>query len=393
MKQTLAVTLANLQSLPARLGPALVVVVGIAAVVGVLVGTQSVLRGFDRMLQGTGRDDRAILVGAGATAELTSAIPLHVAALARDLPGIRRNEAGRPLVSAELFAVTELRRASGGAMIDTMLAVRGIEAAGIALRPELRLLEGRWFTPGLRELVVGTSIAQTMPELQLGARLRFRGADWTIVGRFASGGDAHESELWTDMLVARDTFGGFGVSSMLAALEGPGALATLKAAAAADPRLQLDAWTERAFLTAQSQEFNTNVRAVSALIAGFMAVGALFGALNSLYTAVAARQREIATLRAIGFSSLPVVCSVLAEALLLALAGGLIGALIVSLLFDGMKISTSSKLTQLAFDLSVTPGLVLQGLAAALLIGLAGGLLPALRAARLPVAQALGALR
>jgi putative ABC transport system permease protein len=294
-------------------------------------------------------------------------------------------------VSAELFVVTELRRAAAGAQTDTNIAVRGIEPAGIAIRPELRLVEGRWFRPGMREVVAGASIARTMPELRTGATLRFRGAEWTVVGSFASAGDAHESELWTDVHAARDAFGGFGMSSLLVALESPGALATLKAAAAADPRLQLDAWPESGFFAAQSQEFSTNVRAVSTLVAGFMALGALFGALNSLYTAVATRQREIATLRAIGFSGTPVLCSVLAEAMLLALAGGALGAVLVQLLFDGMKVSTSNKVTQVAFDLSVTPDLILYGLAGALAIGFVGGLLPALRAARLPVAQALRA--
>ena len=390
MKQVAAVTLSSLQSLPRRWGSSLVVVVGIAAVVGMLVGTQALLRGFDRMLQGTGRDDRGVLVGSGASAELTSVIPLHVVALARDLPGIPRDATGQPRVCAELFAVTELKRAAD-ADSTRNYAVRGTEPMCIALRPELRLVEGRWFQPGLREIVAGAALARTMPELRTGATLRFRGADWRVVGRFESGGDAHESELWTDVRVAQDTFGGFGLSSMLVPLEHPGALAALKAAAAADPRLQLDAWPERAFFATQSGEFAVNIGAVSALVTGLMALGALFGALNSLYTAVAARQREIATLRAIGFSGLPVVCSVLAEALLLALVGGLIGAAVVQLPFDGLNVSTSNKVTQLAFDIAVTPDLVLHGLAAALAIGLVGGLLPAIRAARLPVAQALGA--
>jgi len=390
MKQAIAVTLSSLQSLPGRWASSLVVVIGIACVVGVLVAAQSLLQSFDRMLTGSGRDDRAVLVGAGASAELTSVIPLHTVALARELSAIPRNAAGEPLLAAELFAVTEMKRDADDAL-SYSVAVRGTEPAGIALRPEVRLLEGRWFTPGLREIAVGAALARTMPSLRTGATLRFRGADWRVVGRFASAGDAHESELWTDVRVARDAFGGFGLSSMLVQMKDAGALAPLKAALAADPRLQLDAWPERQFFGMQSGDFMANFGVLAALVTGLMALGALFGALNSLYSAVADRQREIATLRAIGFSGLPVVCSVLAEALLLALVGGLLGAAAVHLLLDGLSVSTSSKVTQLAFDLAVGPDAVLRGLAGALAIGFLGGLLPALRAARLPVAQALGA--
>jgi putative ABC transport system permease protein len=392
MKQIIAVTVLNLRNIPSRLGTSLVIVVGIAGVVGVLIAMMSMSKGFERTLQGTGSDGRALMLSAGANAELSSYLTPDKVALARSLPGVAASADGRPAVSAELMVITELKRGQGAQRGSVNVALRGVEASGLAMRPEVTLVEGRWFHPGLRELVAGTRAQQQFEGISVGATLQFRGSEWTVTGLFSSNGDAHESELWTDADTARGAFGRPGASSILLQLPSAHALDTLKAAVAADPRVQADVSSERFYFTSQSQSFTRNLGIVTDIIAVIMAFGALFGALNTMYSAVAARQTEIATLRAIGFGGGPVVVSVLVEAVLLALAGGLGGALIAYLLFNGMTVSTlGQSFTQVAFSFAVTPDLVARGLTWAMVLGLVGGLFPAIRAARRPVAEALRA--
>ncbi|MBL6751785.1 MAG: ABC transporter permease [Nevskia sp.] len=391
LRQILAVSSMSLRSIPQRLGTSLVIVVGIGGVVAVLVALLSMSKGFEYTLKGTGSDARALLLSAGVTAELSSYIGPDSVPLLRELPGVRRGADGKPLASAEIVVITELRRHGG----DVNVALRGVEPAGIAMRPEVRIVEGRLFRPGLQEVIAGRSARQQFSGLQLGARLQFRGSQWTVVGIFDSGGDAHESELWTDADTARSAFGRPGASGVLAELAPPDpatALQTLKNAVTADPRFQVDVQTERHYFTAQSQGFTEQITLLTAVVTAIMAFGAVFGALNTMYSAVSARQSEIATLRAIGFSGLPVMVSVLAESIALALAGGAAGGALAYLLFDGMSVSTlGQNFTQVAFSFAVTPGLLLRGMAWALAIGLIGGFFPALRAVRLPVADALRA--
>jgi putative ABC transport system permease protein len=386
----------NLRNIPSRLGTSLVIVVGIAGVVGVLIAMMSMTKGFERTLKGTGTDSRALLLSAGVLAEISSYLAPDIVPLARDLPGIKRGADGKPMASAELMVITELRRGEGAKKVDMNVALRGVEPAGLAMRPEVKLVEGRLFQPGLRELIAGRSAQRQFGGIDVGSHLEFRGSEWTVVGIFDSAGDAHESELWTDANTARGAFGRPGASSLLVQLDtsmsGPAALRMLKDAVTADPRFQLDVSSERAYFTAQSQNFTEQIGLVTTIVAAIMAVGALFGALNTMYSAVSARAVEIATLRAIGFSGTPVVVSVLVEAIALAISGGLIGALIAYLLFNGMTVSTlSQNFTQVAFSFAVTPVLVQNGLVWAVAIGFIGGLLPALRAARLPVVEALRA--
>jgi putative ABC transport system permease protein len=325
-------------------------------------------------------------------AELSSFISRDKVPLARELPGIARDAEGRPRVSAEIIVITELRRVEGRQRANVNVALRGVEPMGLAMRPEVKLAEGRWFTPGLREIVAGRQAAEQFAGIGLGLTLHFRGSQWTVVGLFESGGDAHESELWTDADTARSAFGRQGSSSLLVELESPAALQALKDAAGTDPRLQLDVLSERAYFSSQSRNITDQIGMLTAVVAVIMAFGALFGALNTMYSAVATRRVEIATLRAIGFSAAPVVASVLAEALVLALAGGVIGALVSYTLFNGMTVSTLGQgFTQVAFSFAVTPDLLVRGLGWAVAIGLVGGLFPAVRAARLPVVVALRA--
>jgi putative ABC transport system permease protein len=392
MRTILAVTAMNFRSIAGRLGTSMVIVVGIACVVAVLIGMLSMSRGFERTLAGTGSEERAILLAAGVLAELSSFISRDKVPLARELPGIARDAEGRPRVSAEIIVITELRRVEGRQRANVNVALRGVEPMGLAMRPEVKLAEGRWFTPGLREIVAGRQAAEQFAGIGLGRTLHFRGSQWTVVGLFESGGDAHESELWTDADTARSAFGRQGSSSLLVELESPAALQALKDAAGTDPRLQLDVLSERAYFSSQSRNITDQIGMLTAVVAVIMAFGALFGALNTMYSAVATRRVEIATLRAIGFSAAPVVASVLAEALVLALAGGVIGALVSYTLFNGMTVSTLGQgFTQVAFSFAVTPDLLVRGLGWAVAIGLVGGLFPAVRAARLPVVVALRA--
>ncbi|MEK6807150.1 MAG: ABC transporter permease [Pseudomonadota bacterium] len=392
MKTILVVTWMNLQAMRNRIGSSLVIVVGIAGVVAVLIGMLSMTQGFERTLRGTGSDGRALLLSAGVLAELSSNIDRDTLPLLQALPGVKRSAEGRPLISNERVVITELRKGEGKQRAYVNVSLRGVEPAGIEMRREVKLAEGRWFQSGLREIVAGRQTQQQFNGIRVGGTLAFRGSVWTVVGIFESGGDAHETELWTDADTARSAFGRPGASSVLIQLETPAALRGLKDAVSRDPRLQLDVTTERAYFAAQSQNFVEQIGLLTTILAAIMAVGALFGALNTMYSAVSTRQVEIATLRAIGFSGLPVAVSVMVEAVALAVSGGLIGALISYLLFNGLTVTTlGQNFTQVAFSFAVTPGLLLRGLIWALVLGLAGGFLPAIRAARLPVVDALRA--
>jgi putative ABC transport system permease protein len=375
-KQVSAITGINLRSIPQRWASSLVIVIGLAGVVAVL--------------KATGRSDEVIVMRGGSDAEINSGLDRQSDDLIEQAPGIRRGADGKPLASAEMLAIAELIRkddVKNGANI----ALRGVELTAFALRPQLKLVDGRNFTLGLRELIVGRGVQRQFKGIELGKVVRMRGSDWTVVGVFESG-DAHESELWTDINVVRTTFARTGSSSVLAALDGPEGFDTLKRALAADPRLTVDVESQRDYFSGQTKQFRQTIGVLAGLVTAIMALGAVFAALNSMYAAVAARSKEIATLRAIGFGGLPVVASVMIEALLLALIGGLLGAVIAYLLFDHLTVSTlGQNFTQVVFSFKVTPELVVRGLVMSLIIGLAGGLLPAIHAARLPVTVALRA--
>jgi len=393
VRAILAIILMNLRAIPQRAGSSLVIVIGIAGVVAVLVALLAMSQGFGRTLKASGKADRVLFLSAGVTAELSSVLDASTVPVLRELPGVVRDAEGRPLASAEVVVITELTRGSSAQRADVNVTLRGVEPQGLKLRPEVTLAEGRWFTPGLREIVAGKSATQQFDGLAVGKTLRFRGSEWTVVGVFASDGDAHESELWTDADTARSAFGrGNSASSLLAQMASPQAIEAIKATVKADPRLRVDALPEIEYFGNQSKQFTQQIGILTTVVASIMAVGALFGALNSMYSAVSTRQVEIATLRAIGFGSLPVVASVLVEAMLLALSGGVLGAATAYVLFNNMSVSTlGGNFTQVAFNFAVTPALIEKGLFWALTIGLIGGLPPALKAARQPVVEALRA--
>jgi putative ABC transport system permease protein len=278
-----------------------------------------------------------------------------------------------------------------GEKTGSNITVRGVEPAAFDLRPQLRIVEGRTFTQGLRELIVGQGVAGQFEGARLGATLRMRGSDWTVVGVFASG-DAYESELWADGDVAQSTFNRQGYSSVRLQLAAVSNLQTVKDALSADPRVNVDVETEQQYFSGQTEQFRKTIGILAVFVTSIMGLGAVFAALNTMYAAVGAREREIATLRAIGFRGLPVVASIMLESLILALAGGLLGALAAYVLFNNMVVSTlGANFTQVVFRFAVTPALVADGLVIAVAIGMVGGFLPALRAARLPVTTALRA--
>jgi putative ABC transport system permease protein len=287
-----------------------------------------------------------------------------------------------------MMIIAELLR--GGSTKDAAnITVRGVEQDAFVLRPQLKIVEGRNFTTGLRELIVGRGAASQFKGAQMGSHVRMRGSEWTVVGVFESG-DANESELWTDINVARTTFVRTGESSVRVALDGPDGLDKLKAAVSADPRLTVDVQREQDYFSGQTKQFRQTIGVLAGVVTIIMALGAIFAALNSMYAAVASRGKEIATLRAIGFGGLPVLVSVMIEALLLALVGGLLGAVIAYVLFNNLTVSTlGQNFTQVVFNFKVTPELVVRGLIISVIIGMIGGLLPAIRAARLPVTAGL----
>ncbi|MGQ0586729.1 MAG: ABC transporter permease, partial [Gammaproteobacteria bacterium] len=387
-----AITAMNFRGIGNRIGTSMVIVVGIACVVAVLIGMLSMSRGFEQTLKGTGSDDRALLLSAGVLSELGSGIGPDTLPLVQSLPGIRKGADGQPLVSGEIMVITEQKKGAGPRPASVNVALRGVEPAGLAMRPEVKLVEGRWFQSGLNELVAGRQATQQFEGVGVGRQLHFRGSTWTVVGVFDSGGDAHESELWTDTNTARNAFGRSGASSVLVALESAESLKALKDAITSDPRFRVDVQSERAYFTSQTANFTRQIGILTTVVATLMAFGAVFGALNTMYSAVASRRIEIATLRAIGFSGLPVVVSVLAEAVALAVTGGVVGAAISYTLFNGMTVSTlGQNFTQIAFSFAVTPDLLVNGLTWSVAIGFIGGLFPAVRAARLPIVVALRA--
>ncbi|MBS0377263.1 MAG: ABC transporter permease [Proteobacteria bacterium] len=390
LRQALAITALNLRSIPERWTTSLVIVIGLAGVVAVFTALLAMAAGFATTLKATGRTDAVIIMRGGSQTEINSGLDREQTDLIKQAPGIATGPDGQPQASAEMVVIAELVRKDDTAN-GANITVRGVDPAALALRPQLKIVNGRTFTPGLRELIVGSGVLQQFQGAEIGKTVRMRGSDWTVVGEFRSG-DAHDSELWTDINVARTTFNRSGSSSVLAALDGAGGFERLSAALGADPRVNVDVQREQDYYSAQTKQFRKTIGVLAGVVTVIMGLGAVFAALNSMYAAVATRGKEIATLRALGFGGFPVLVSVMIESLILALVGGIAGALIAYLLFNNLSVSTlGQNFTQVVFSFKVTPELVVRGLVIALLIGMVGGFLPALRAARLPVTASLRA--
>jgi len=391
LKQTMAVTALNLKTLPSRYWSSLVIVLGVAGVVGVIVSVLALVTGLVGSIEHAGRADRAIILRGGSDTEVSSTLARDAIVTILDAPGIRRAADGQAIGSAETVMVLNRPMRSGGT--DANVTLRGIGPQGLALRPEIHLVEGRWFKPGLHELVVGRGAQQQFAGLDLGAHVALRDTDWTIVGVFASDGDAHESEILGDAETVLASYRRTLFQSVTVQLESPAALSALKDTLTTNPQLSVEVHRETDYLAKLSANLTKVMKLIAYVVGSIMATGAVFGALNTMYSAVSARTLEITTLRAIGFGGLPIVVSVLVEALSLSLLGGILGAVLAWLFFNGHGVNAlGGNFTQLVFRLTVTPGLMIQGIGWAMAIGSIGGLFPALRAARLPIAAALRTL-
>jgi putative ABC transport system permease protein len=391
LRQIRAVTWMNLRSIPQRFGASSVIVVGIAGVVAVLISVLAMATGFARTVAGTGSESRAIVLRGGSDSELASTLTRDATLTIMDAPGIRKDSAGKPIASAEAVVIVDMPKKSNDSGAN--VSIRGVGAAGMALRPEIHVVTGRMFQRGLRELIVGKGAQAQFKGLDVGSHIALRGSDWSIVGAFESNGDSHESELLADGETVLSSYRRNLYQSVVAQLNSKNAFDAFKTSLTTNPQLSVDVMREHDYYAHQSQRMSNVLSFVAYFVGGIMAVGALFGALNTMYSAVSVRSREIATLRAIGFGASAVVLSVLIEAMLLSVVGALIGAGLAWAFFNGNVVSTlGSNFTQVVFRLAVDPALVVLGVVWACAIGLVGGLFPAIRAARLPVATALRAV-
>jgi len=390
-KQLTAVTAMNLQTLPQRWGTSSVIVIGIAGVVAVLVSLLAMGVGFQHTLADSGRADRVIILRGGSDVELNSNLTRADIDVIASAPGLAKDALGKPALSNELVTVANVPKIDTGT--DANVTLRGVGAKLLTVRPEIQFVSGRMFRPGVRELIAGAGAAKQFRGLTTGSILRLRNADWTVTGVFTSNGDVHESELLADVdTVTSAIERTAGYSSAIGLLASPDSFDAFKDALTTDPRLKVDVQREPDYYAAQSKDLSKTLKVVGTTVAAIMAIGAMFGALNSMYSAVATRSLEIATLRAIGFGGVPIVISVLLEALLLSLLGGTLGAALAWVFFNGHSVSTlGGAFAQVVFQLTVTRALIVTGIIWACLIGLLGGFFPALRAARLPVVEALRA--
>ncbi len=389
LTQILTVCAMNFRNLPQRLGSSSVAIFGVACVVGVFIGVLSMASGFQRTMTMAGTDDIAIVMRSGATSEMSSGLGFEETQLVAQQPGVLQRD-GEPVTSAELFVIVDIPKKATGTSANVPL--RGVQQGAFEVRDNIEFIEGRNFEPGRNELIVGRGAHRQFAGLDIGSTVRLGQTEWRVVGIFANGGGAEESELWADARTVQSAYRrGNSFQSVRVKLESEAALDELQAAIDADPRLDVDAQRESEYMAAQAESLSTFIKAIGYPLAVLMSLGAIFGAINTMYASVSARAREIATLRAIGFGGFPVAVSTLVESLMLSVIGGLIGAAVVFLIFNGYTVSTinSASFSQVVFDFAVTGDLLVQGIIAAVIIGLIGGFFPAVRAARLPVATAL----
>jgi putative ABC transport system permease protein len=389
LNQLLAVTAMNLRNLPARLGTALVAVVGIGGVVAVLVSLLSMGEGFRAALDLSGRDDVALVLRGGSNDELSSAFNREQVSVIESAPGIARDARGS-VASPEFYTIVDLPMRSTGT--EANVPFRGVTARAVQVRKDFRIIAGRMFHPGKDEVIVGRGAFAQFGNVDLGREVVWGSQAWRVVGVFEAGGSISESEVWTDLTVLQGVYRrGNSVQVVRLKLESPASITRVSRWLDADPRLDATVRSERDFYSDQSRILVTMIRYVGTTIAVLMGIGAVFAALNTMYSAVSSRTREIATLRALGFGASPVVTSVLLESVALGLIGGALGGAIVYLGLNGYQASTLNwaSFSQVTFAFTVTPALLVTGLAYSLILGVVGGLLPALRAARLPVTMGL----
>jgi len=377
------ITVMNIRNLPSRLGSSSVIVVGIAGVVGVLVGILSMAAGFTDALESAGRADRALIMRDGTSSEMNGFLSVEQRAIIRAMEGVVH-------ASGEIYVVAAIQKI--GTDVDANVVVRGVEQASFQVRPEVKIVTGRSFESGRAEIIVGQRAAVQFEGLNVGDQLPVRDQTWTVVGHFSAGGSAYEGEIWADLANVQSAYRrGGGSSTMRLQMESAEAVAALDARLKSDPRFDLTARSEKKHYASQAEQRASLINSFGQAVGIIMAIGAVFAALNTMYSAVSARTVEIATLRALGFGGLPVVVSVMIEAVVLALLGGVLGGTLVWLAFDGYTASTLNNVSfsQVAFDFAVTPELLQMGITWALVLGIVGGLFPAIRASRLPITIAL----
>ena len=389
LSQVASVTRFGLLSLPQRRGSVAATVIGIAGVVAVLVGVLSISGGFQKAMKVSAAPDAAIVLRSGADSEMVSGFSRENTRVIADAPGIARANEGA-LASAELFVIINLPKRSTGT--DANVPLRGVEPAAYQVRDNVKIVQGRRFDWGKNEVIVGVGAAREFAGLEVGRAMKVGRYEWPVVGIFSAGGGAAESEIWTDAKVLQDAYHrGDCFQSVYARLTSPAAFNQFNNSLSTNPQLTVKVVRQADYYAEQSTAVTKLINTLGVLVAFLMAIGAVFGALNTMYSAVAARTREIATLRALGFGSGAVVVSLMLESLVLALAGGALGAGLAYFAFNGFHTSTMNfqSFSQVAFAFEVTPRLLVEGVIWATCIGLVGGLFPAVRAARLPIAAAL----
>ncbi len=389
LQQIFAVTALNLRNIPQRLGASVVAIFGVAAVVGVFAGVLSMANGFKKTMVAAGAEDTAVILRAGATGEMASAVSNEQIQIISTSPGVRSGASG-PEVSGELYVVVDVDKKSTNEPANVPL--RGVQLGAFGIRDNLSIVEGRTFETGKNELVAGRSAQRQFKGLEVGDRIPFGVTEWTVVGAFEDNGSVSESELWADVRVIQAAYRrGNTYQTVRAKLQSPAAIADLRAALDADPRLDVDVVNEREFYSQQSEAMTNLISYIGYPLTILMAIGAVFGALNTMYSSISARAKEIATLRAIGFRPLSILVSVVVESGVLAIIGGLLGGGLAWLFLNGYTVSTlnAASFSQVVFDFAVSGELLMQGLVAAVIIGLIGGLFPAIRAVRIPVTTAL----
>jgi len=385
--QIITVIMMNIRSLPRRFWMSFAATLAIAVVVAVLLSFLSMSNGFRKTLEGAGSDRTAIITRSGSKSELNSVLSSDVVNIITTAPGIAKNGKGRPIYSAELYVVVDGIKRSTNTKAN--IPLRGISKTGFDLRGNVKITKGRMFEPGRNEIIAGEAIQREFSGFELGRTVKLGKSKWTIVGIFSTGGSAFESELWADARTVQSQFRrGNSFQTVRVLLQTPGNIDGLLKAVKDDPRLMLDIQTEADFFKEQGEALGGMVK-LGWVLSIVMSLGALAGALNTMYTSVADREQEIATLRAIGFSNISAFFGTLAESLVLSLIGGVIGTVASYIFMDGLTTSTlGGNFTQVAFSFSMSPDLFENGIILALIIGLVGGFFPALRAARLPVVLA-----
>jgi putative ABC transport system permease protein len=388
-KQAFTVILIGIYTIPQRLSSAGVAIIGIAGVVVVLVGVLSIAEGFEKAMVGAGRPDRAIVMRQGADSEMSSGLGGPEVDLIKQAAGIQKNGAVSA-ASAEMFVVVDVNRRTTNT--GSNVPLRGVDNTVLAVRPEVKIVEGRMFTFGTNEIVVGRAASGQFSGLRVGETFKSGQTRWPVVGMFETNGTAAETEIWCDVHSLQGAFQrGNSYQSVLAKLESPASFDAFKASLASNPQINVDVEREADYYRKQSRTLTGLVQGIGWGVAALMGLGAVIGAWLTMYSAVVARTREIATLRALGFGALPVMLSILGESMVLALAGGILGGALAYAGFNGFQTSTMNWQTfsQVAFGFSVTPQLLTQGIVYALIMGLFGGIFPAIRAARLPISKAL----